>query len=88
MALMNTHKSILGHKVDVICMQKQSRGKFCFLQSVIFFFPAVSHKTGLLSPLLMNIRARNGGQNDGEETICITNIFKCIMYYHFCFVMI
>lgn len=91
MALMNTHKSILGHKVDVICMQKLSRAlnvvNFVSYK-VEFFSPAVSHKTGLLSPLLMNIRAGNGGQSDGEESICITNILKCIMYYNFCFVII
>lgn len=42
MALMNTHKSILGHKVDVICMQKLSRAL-----NVVNF---VSYKVEFLSP--------------------------------------
>lgn len=42
MALMNTHKSILGHKVDVICMQKLSRAL-----NVVNF---VSYKVEFRSP--------------------------------------
>lgn len=48
MALMNTHKSILGHEVDVICMQKQS----CALNVVNFVSPSSESQDRLIIPFI------------------------------------